>query len=62
MRPPIPRDDYELSELFKRWLSQVTLLENMGQEYKFVIPFKMTPFRILLSNKVDKFDNIKEQA
>ena len=62
MRPPLPRDDYEPSELFERWLSQVTLFENIGLKYKLAIRFKMTALRILMSNKVYKFDNVKEQA
>ena len=62
MRPPIPRDDQELAELFERWMTKVTLLEAIGPEYILALPFKLTALRILMSNRVDKFDNLKDQA
>ena len=62
MRPSVPRDDYELAEAFEKWMTQVTLLENIGDDYKLAIPFKVTALRTLMSNKIDKFDQIKEQA
>ena len=43
-------------------MSQVTLLENIGEDYKLATPFKITALRTLMSNKIDKFDQIKEQA
>ena len=46
----------------KKWLTQMTLLENIGNDYKLSIPFKLAALRILMTNKVDKFDQIKEQA
>ena len=62
MRPPVPRDDYELAEAFEKWMAQVTLLENIGEDYKLATPFKITALRTLMSNKIDKFDQIKEQS
>merc|ERR1711966_308166 len=62
MSPPIPKDDYELSEGLEKWMTQVTALANMGDEYKLQTPFKIAALRILMSNKVDKFDQLKEQA
>ena len=48
MAPPVPKDDYELSEGL--------------DEYKLQTPFKIAALRILMSNKVDKSDQLKEQA
>ena len=62
MAPPVPKDDYELSEGLEKWMTQVTTLANMGDEYKLQTPFKIAALRILMSNKVDKFDQLKEQA
>ena len=62
MSPPIPKDDYELSEGLEKWMAQVTALANMGDEYKLQTPFKIAALRILMSNKVDKFDQLKEQV
>ena len=42
--------------------AQVTALANVGPEYKLQTLFKVAALRILMSNKVDKFDQLKEQA
>ena len=62
MNPPVPKDDYELSEGLEKWMTQVTALANVGPEYKLQTPFKVAALRILMTNKVDKFDQLKEQA
>ena len=62
MSPPVPKDDYALAEGLEKWLTQMTLLGNIGTEYKLSTPFKFAALRILMSNKVDKFDQLKEQT
>ncbi len=62
MRLPVPRDDYELAEAFEKRMTQVTLLGKLGDDYRLATPFKITALRTFMSNNVDKFDQIKEQA
>ena len=62
MNPPVPKNDYDLSEGLEKWMTQVTALANVGCEYKLQTPFKIAALRILMSNKVDKFDQLKEQS
>ena len=62
MNPPIPNDDYELSEVFEKWLTHMTTLESIGADYKLATPFKFAAVRVLMINKVDRFDQIKEQV
>ena len=62
MSPPIPKDDNELSEGLERWITQMTTLSNIGDEFKLATTFKFAALRILMTNKVDKFDQLKDQA
>ena len=62
MNPPVPKDDYELSEGLEKWITQMTALANVGREYILQTPFKFAALRVLMTNKVDKFDQLKEQA
>ena len=58
MKSPVPKADYELSEVSEKWLTQMTRLENIGEDDKLSIPFKLAALRILMTNKVDKFYQI----
>ena len=62
MSPPVPKDGYELSEGLEKWITQMTALANVGSEFKMPTPFKFAALRILMTNKVDNFDQLKEQA
>ena len=43
-------------------MNQLTIMENIGDDYKLPIPFKTAALNILMTNKSDAFHQIKEQA
>ena len=40
----------------------MTALARVGREYILQTPFKFAALRVLMTNKVDQFDQLKEQA
>ena len=50
MSPPVPKDDYELSEGLEKWITQMTALANVGPEFNLHTPSKVAALRILMTN------------
>ena len=57
----ISKDDVDLAEAFEKWTYQLSILDNMGSDYKLSSPW-MTALKIPMSNQVDKLDFITEKA
>ena len=60
MSPPMPNNDYGLPGGLGKWMTQMTALANVGPDYKLQSPFKVAALRILMTNKVDQFYQLKE--
>ena len=62
MNPQPPKQESELSAVFESWIGQLLLVESQGQSYRLPAAYKITSLRMIMSNKLDKYDDMLQSV